>query len=89
MLDVKQAAKTAVEYFSQVFQDGYQNLRLEEVELSEDEHYWYITLGFDSPYQHLGALASMAVAGRPLREYKTIKIDATMGKVLSIKIRTV
>jgi hypothetical protein len=89
MLDVKHAAKTAIDYFSQVFQNGYQNLRLEEIELSEDEHYWYITLGFDSPPQHLGAIASMALGGRPLREYKTIKIDAATGNVLSIKIRTV
>ncbi len=89
MLDVKDATKTAIDYFSQVFQNGYKDLRLEEVELSDDERYWYITLGFDSPYQHMGALASAAIGGRPVREYKTIKIDGSTGKVLSIKIRTV
>jgi len=89
MLDVKNATKTALEYFSQVFQNRYQNLRLEEVELSEDERYWYITLGFDSTDQNLGALASVAIGGRPVREYKTIKIDGSTGKVLSAKIRTV
>jgi hypothetical protein len=89
MLDIKDATKTAIEYFGRVFPNGYQNLRLEEVELSEDERYWYITLGFDSAYQNLGALASVAIGGRPMREYKTIKIDGLTGKVLSIKIRTV
>jgi len=89
MLNVKDAARTAVEYFSQVFQNGYQNLRLEEVELSEDERYWYITLGFDSPSQHQEGALSTAFTARPMREYKTIKIDAATGTVLSIKIREV
>jgi len=89
MLDVKDATKTAIDYFGQVFQNGYKSLRLEEIELSEDERYWYVTLGFDSPYQNLGALASVSIGGRPMREYKTIKIDGSTGKVLSIKIRTV
>jgi hypothetical protein len=89
MLDVKDATKTAIDYFSQVFQNGYKNLRLEEVELSDDERYWYITLGFDSPYQNIGTIASMPIGGRAAREYKTIKIAASTGKVLSIKIRTV
>jgi hypothetical protein len=89
MLDVRHAVKTATEFFSQVFQNGYQNLRLEEVELSEDEHYWYITLGYDLPSQHEGGALSLAIGPRPTREYKTIKVDASSGNVLSVKIRGV
>ena len=84
MLDVKEAAHRASEYFGTLFpQDLASQARLEEVELSDDGQYWLITLGY--PVDNAGLLFSMA---KP-REYKQFKIEAATGKVVSMKIRNV
>jgi len=66
-----------------------QDLRLEEVELSDDKKYWSITLGFsratDSTNNPLGIPGII----RQSREYKTFKIDSETGEVQSMKIREV
>ena len=63
------------------------DLRLEEVEQSEDERYWLITLGFTEE----GSRAAFTFP-RPsdyVRRYKVFKIDANTGKVVAMKIRDV
>jgi hypothetical protein len=78
MIDVRIAAEKASEYFASLYPgNSYSNLRLEEVELTEDEKYWLITLSYMD--QHM----------IPRREYKSFKIDAQTGKVQAMKIRTV
>ena len=89
MIDVRFATKRAVEYFEQLFKNGAQNVRLEEVEISDDERYWYVTLGFDLPPLPSTSGLAQVLSGRPERQYKTLKVDAATGEVLSVKIRKV
>jgi hypothetical protein len=78
MIDVKKAAENAVEYLTGILGDKtFQGLEIEEVELSEDEQFWFITIGYyDSPLMMR-------------RKYKIFKIRASDGKVFSMKIREV
>jgi hypothetical protein len=85
MLDVKEAAQRASEYFASLFpQELVSKARLEEVELTEDGQYWLITLGYptDEPGMFVFGVA------KPW-EYKQFRIEAATGKVVSMKIRKV
>jgi hypothetical protein len=91
LIDVKQAIASAMAFVKKVYGkvDG---LRLEEVELSDYERYWLITIGFDepatkSPLKQI--LSSHLPVDEMIRVYKIIKIDAKTGEALSMKIRTV
>jgi len=76
MLDVKQAVEKAQRYLKTLYRNkGFLNLMLEEVELSSDDRYWLVTLGWD-----------LDVMGTR-RTYKVFKIDAETGEVISMKIR--
>jgi len=68
-----------------LYQGSYSNLALEEVELSSDEEFWLITLGFTPPANNLIALAGANVK----REYKIFKIKSESGNVISMKIRSI
>jgi hypothetical protein len=75
MIDAKTAATNASQYLKELLPEPIYSLRLEEVELSEDERYWHITLGYaENPF------------GGP-RNYKIFKIDANTARVISMKIR--
>lgn len=85
MLDVKEAARRASEYFAGLYSDEkIDNVQLEEVEFSDDENVWLITLSYPvfpleiSPRQFLGK-----------RKYKLFTIDAETGQVKSMKMRNV
>lgn len=89
MIDVKQAVASAKTYASQLFQEEkILGLELEEVELSEDNKYWFVTLGFLVPKPSLG-IADIFAPMVANRKYKLFKIDADNGIVLSMKIREV
>jgi len=81
MLDVKEAAQKASEYFAALYSDqAASRVQLEEVELSDDGEYWLITLSYPvSP--------SFSVPAK--RKYKIFKINAKTGEVKSMKIRNV
>ena len=81
MITVKDAAKKAVEYFSEIYGNQFGNVLIEEVEQSDD--YWHITLGYDLP----SVIAQFG--GKAPRGFKTFKIDAKTGLVVSMKIREV
>lgn len=83
MIEVKQAAEAAFTYFSDLYKGGHYNLALEEVELSNDEKYWLITLGYNPPTTGFTQLTGAGIK----REYKQFKIDSTTGEVVSMKIR--
>ncbi|WP_434688231.1 hypothetical protein [Pseudanabaena minima] len=57
------------------------DLRLEEVELSDDRSQWLITLGYSISEDGMGI--------RSVRHYKIFTVDATTGEVQSMKIREV
>lgn len=98
MIDVKTAVSSAHQYLQSVqemFGGSLDDLRLEEVELSEDKHAWLITLGYDLPVKsrsHLEELLTpSALTSKKIfvREYKMFRVNAETGEVESMKIRRV
>lgn len=94
MVDVKSAVRAAHEYLQgmqELLDNPLDNLRLEEVELSEDERYWLITLGYDLKGSNKLPLPSLLPAQTQalLREYKLFRINSDSGKVEAMKIRKV
>ena len=95
MIDVKTAVKTAIDYVASLFDpDEILDVRLEEVERSEDDRFWYVTIGFDWRYRSpLKFAPDVPVPFRKdpsgQREFKRVKIDAQSGEVLSMHIRAV
>jgi hypothetical protein len=84
-LDVKHAAEIAIRYLTVLYDaQPLKNVRLEEVWLSEDEGYWYVTVGYDAPDAAQDPLAALR---RPEREYKVFKIRAADGEVVEMKMR--
>ena len=84
MIDVKDATKAAIRYFSDLYGSKYSNLALEEVELSNDEQYWLITLGYD-----VNELAQFFGPSKANRNYKIFKINARTGDIVSMKMREI
>ncbi|HXH11752.1 MAG TPA: hypothetical protein VNP04_18565 [Alphaproteobacteria bacterium] len=83
--DVKAAAATAITYFKDLYSDEQlKNIRLEEVWMSDDEKYWYVTVGYDSPTSVRDPLAALR---QPAREYKLLKVRVEDGRVMEMKVR--
>jgi hypothetical protein len=84
MIDAKEAVKKAVLYFNEMSQAAGRTMpavELEEVEKSEDEQYWWVTLSY---------LASKTLALRGFNEmykYKSFKVNAQTGEVVWMKNR--
>ncbi len=96
MMDVKQAAKIAAEYFVDLYaEQKYSDMLLEEVEYDEAGGAWLITLGYSpprtiledvkDPFSPLSRLSSFSTIDR---RYKIFRIDAETSNVFSMKIRT-
>ncbi|MEW6380787.1 MAG: hypothetical protein AB1611_14430 [bacterium] len=86
MIDVKTAANKAYEYFRDLYADkDFSAVLLEEVELTDDQNFWLITLSYLMPAMDPPQLFGTA----PKRAYKIFTIDANTGKVKSMKIRTI
>lgn len=86
--DVKTAVSAAYNYLISIqdmMGNALQDIRLEEVELSEEKNFWSITLGFDNPVKTKDPLAIQL--GIPQREYKVFKVNAQTGEVEAMKIR--
>ena len=81
MIDVKTAVRKAVEYVRELQdyfpQEG--NIRLEETEFVDPDS-WQITLSFVDKDRIFGFPAG--------RIYKTFRISAETGEVISMKVRT-
>jgi hypothetical protein len=89
MLDVKQAAQKASEYFNALYAEhSLSTVQLEEVELTEDGEYWLITLSYPTSRDTASGLTELFGRTGP-KEYKVFKIDAKTGEVKSMKIRKV
>ena len=83
---VKQAVRIALDYFKDLYDTGgLRDIRLEEVELTEDGKFWLVTLGFDRPVPQ--AIFEAFGAPKYQREYKVLKIDSSRGEVHGMKIR--
>ena len=89
MIDVKTAVGIAVRYIQELLpKERLRDLRLEEVERTDDNEHWLVTLGYSTrtdpstPFEALGG-------PRFEREYKVFKVSAQSGEVTFMKIRTV
>lgn len=93
MVTVKEAVQAAEDWVRELIPKAdLKHLRLEEVQLSDDERYWHITLGWVEPAFRestaVGAIFSNEMRILP-RVYKTLEVDAETGAVKSMKIREV
>jgi hypothetical protein len=86
MLDVKQVVRLAIEFVKDMYErEGVIDLRLEEVERSEDR--WSVTLSFARPDPSPIA-AVRTLSGSPRwRDYKTLIVNGADGTIESMKIR--
>lgn len=89
-INVKTAVAAANKYLQEMkdlMAIKFENLRLEEVELLENQGKWLITLGFDVPVK-TSSLADLIANSTYQREYKIFEVDAVTGEVKSMKIRS-
>jgi hypothetical protein len=83
MIDVRQAAQAASNFIVTLYSDQVvKDVRLEEVETSDDEKYWLITISF--LVQYPGGVLALPILKR---QYKILKVDRQTGNVRSMKIR--
>ena len=82
---MKTAVRNALSFLDDVYEpDDVQNARLEEVESSMDNMYWYVTVSIGVR----PSSAHEAIAGVKDRDFKVITVGADDGKVESMKIGT-
>jgi hypothetical protein len=90
---VKEAVQRARAFLKDLYEgEELPNLRLEEVELSDDERHWLVTFGFTASEHDVEHGPNIGVWGgttatRTKRDYKRIRIDADTGEAMSMKIR--
>jgi hypothetical protein len=90
MINVKEAVKAAHAFARDMYADAeLERLQLEEVELSDDERTWHVTLGWTDPAVTGTALPGLLTGPGLPRIYKTFEVDADTGRVRSMKIRDV
>lgn len=77
-ISAKEAAQSAAEYYRDVTGDN-DRVVLEEIELTEDEAGWRVTLSHRDSASYTG----------DKRLYKRFLVDANTGEVLAMKIRRV
>lgn len=79
IIDLKTAVSAAYNYLISIqdtMGNELQDLRLEEVELSEGKNFWSITLGFDNPVKTKNPLAIQL--GIPPRRKELISLTSTI-----------
>lgn len=87
MIDVKQAVEAAANYVGDLFAgEKILDVRLEEVELSEGDDFWNVTLSFLREPKAASEFSKL-VPARMQREYKMFVIRSLDGQVKSMKIR--
>jgi hypothetical protein len=84
-VDVKAAVRIATTYFDQLIQRHYSDLAVEEVEKTDDERFWLVTIGYTPASTDRSPLA--AFQDKSAREYKIIKVDSQTGEAVSMKVR--
>ncbi len=92
-MDVREAARTAKKYITDVFADEkIKEISLEEVDFDVDSKVWKITVSFMRPRGRMNvfqATASGYPEGTPTlrRSYKVVNIDDRFERVVSVKHR--
>jgi hypothetical protein len=85
-IDARAAANAAAQYFQQLY-PKVSSFGFEEVELSEDEKYWLITLSFEVEANPTAGFALRL--GPPKTKFKVFKVNVRTGEVVSMKIREI
>ena len=85
-MEVKEATDAAAKYLRSFFPSA-NRVKLEEVEITDDDKYWNITLSYEEQELEAG----VAYIGFPniKKFYKIFKIDTKKGNVRSMKIRDI
>ena len=81
-MEVKEATDAAAKYLRNFFPSA-NKIKLEEVEITDDDKYWNITLSYVDIEESLGYLPGSK------KFYKIFKIDTKKGDVRSMKIRDI
>jgi hypothetical protein len=100
MIDARQAVNSAYKFIHTLYgSEELIDLALEEIELSSDEKYWLVTLGFtrllSTPLEKkvvppwASVLEAVQSEQQAVREYKIVQVDAETGDATSMKIRKV
>ena len=80
-------------FVQELYEAPLPGLQLEEVDISADDHYWLITVGFDrdaelNSQSAVHAWLVQAEAGPHVRTYKIVEVDRHTGMAKSMKIRS-
>ena len=89
-MDVKEAARTAKTYVTELFaEENICEVGLEEVEFDVGSQRWKITVGFSRPWDwdRTNNLTATLVDRRPARSYKVVRINDRTGRVDSLTDR--
>ncbi len=91
MVDVKQAVGKAMQYLEELYQiSEFKDVLLEEVDLSEDNKYWNVTVGFTRHQEPTSGGPMATLVGQSAefkREFKVFQIDAETGALRSMRGR--
>lgn len=89
MIDAKQAVKKAVTYLNDMFDAAeFKDVFPEEVELTDDDRFWDVTIGFLHRQVSIseGPMASLVGPTEGFkREVRVFRIDAETGTIRSMK----
>lgn len=90
MISPREAALAARDYLNDLSLDEqFQHLRVEEVELVDDDKFWHVILGWlEVSNRNVGTSGTFVrptVEALP-RVYRVFKVDAETGKVISMKM---
>ena len=91
MVDVKEAVAKAMDSLKELYQiDQFKDVLLEEVDLSEDNKSWYVTIGFTRGQESTSGGPMATLIGQSSefkREYKVFQIDSQTGDLRSMRSR--
>ena len=93
VLNAKDAVAKAVAYVGDIYRsDQVSDVLLEEIELTNDERLWRVTLSFVRPSDDpvagsLGSALRMYGAHQGKRTYKVVDVNATDGAIRAMRIR--
>jgi hypothetical protein len=91
MVDVKEAVGKAMDYLKDMYQIGqFKDVLLEEVDLSEDNKFWNVTIGFTRLQESTSGGPMATLIGQSAefkREFKVFQIDAESGALRSMRSR--
>ena len=91
MVDVKEAVGKAMDYLKDMYQiDQFKDVLLEEVDLSEDNKFWNVTIGFTRRQETTSGGPMATLIGQSTefkREFKVFQIDSENGALRSMWTR--